>query len=50
MDFRRQFPGIFQAEQTSQIPWQPNLLQVAKVSDAGMKTLRTAGSDEGSNV
>ena len=30
--------------------WQPNLLQVAKFLDAGMKKLHTVDPDEGSNI
>ena len=38
-DLRGQSPDIFQAHQTmQQFMWQPNLLQVAKFLDAGMKS------------
>ena len=48
---RGQFPDIFQPHQTMQrIMWQPNLLQVAKFLDAGMKRLQTVDPDEGSNI
>ena len=50
-DLRGQFPYIFQAHQTmQQFMWQPNLLQVAKFLDAGMKTLQTVDTPEGSNI
>ena len=40
-DLRGQFPDIFKAQQTmQQFMWQPNLLQVAKFLDAGMKDCR----------
>ena len=36
-DLHGQFPDIFQAHQTvQQFMWQPNMLQVAKVLDAGI--------------
>ena len=50
-DLRGQFPDIFQPHQTmQQFWWQPNLLQVAKFLDAGMKRLQTVDPDEGSNI
>ena len=50
-DLRGQFPDIFQPHQTmQQFMWQPNLLQVAKFLDAGMKRLQTVDPDEGSNI
>ena len=50
-DLRGQFPDIFQPQQTmQQFMWQPNLLQVAKFLDAGMKRLQTVDPDEGSNI
>ena len=30
--------------------WQPNMLQVAKFLDAGMKLLQTVDPNEGSNI
>ena len=33
-----------------QFMWQPNMLQVAKFLDAGMKRLQTADPNEGSNI
>ena len=40
-DLRGQFPDIFQPYQTmQQFMWQPNMLQVAKFLDAGMKRCR----------
>ena len=42
---------IFQPYQTmQQFMWQPNMLQVAKFLDAGMKRLQTADPNEGSNI
>ena len=42
---------MFQAHQTmQQFRWQPNLLQVAKFLDAGMKRLQTVDPNEGSNI
>ena len=50
-DLRGQFPDIFQPNQTmQQFMWQPNMLQVAKFLDAGMKRLQTADPSEGSNI
>ena len=50
-DLHGQFPDIFQPHQTmQQFMWQPNLLQVAKFLDAGMKRLQTVDPDEGSNI
>ena len=50
-DLRGQFPDIFQPHQTmQQFMWQPNLLQVAKFLDAGMKRLQTFDPNEGSNI
>ena len=50
-DLRGQFPYIFQPHQTmQQFMWQPNLLQVAKFLDAGMKRLQTVDPNEGSNM
>ena len=50
-DLRGQFPHIFQPHQTKQqFMWQPNLLQVAKFLDAGMKRLQTVDPNEGSNI
>ena len=50
-DLRGQFPDIFQPYQTmQQFMWQPNMLQVAKFLDAGMKRLQTADPNEGSNI
>ena len=41
-DLRDQIPNIFQPYQTmQQFMWQPNMLQVAKFLDAGMKRLQT---------
>ena len=49
-DLRGQFPDIFQPHQTmQQFMWQPNMLQVAKFPDAGMKRLQTVDPNEGSN-
>ena len=46
-----QFPDIFQPHQTmQQFMWQPDLLQVAKFLDAGMKRLQTVDPNEGSNI
>ena len=45
------FSSIFEAHQTmQQFMWQPNLLQVAKFSDAGMRRLQTGDRNEGSNI
>ena len=33
-----------------QFMWQPNMLQVAKFLDAGMKRLQTVDPNEGSNI
>ena len=50
-DLRGPFPDIFQAHQTmQQFMWQPNLLEVAKFLDAGMKRLQTVDPNEGSNI
>ena len=50
-DLRGQFPDIFQPHQTmQQFMWQPNLLQVAKFLNAGMKRLQTVDLNEGSNI
>ena len=50
-DLHGQFPDIFQPHHTmQQFMWQPNLLQVAKFLDAGMKRLQTVDPDEGSNI
>ena len=50
-DLRGHFPDIFEARQTmQQFMWQPNLLQVANISDAGMKRLQTVDPNEGSNI
>ena len=50
-DLRGQFPDIFQPYQTmQQFMWQPNMLQVDKFLDAGMKRLQTADPNEGSNI
>ena len=47
-DLRGQFPDIFQPYQTmQQFMWQPNLLQVAKFLDAGMKRMQTIDPNEG---
>ena len=48
---RGRFPDIFEAHQTmQQFMWQPNMLQVAKFLDAGMKRLQTVDPNEGSNI
>ena len=50
-DLHGRFPDDFEAHQTmQQFRWQPNLLQVAKFLDAGMKRLQTVDPDEGSNI
>ena len=50
-DLRGQFPDIFQPHQTmQQFMWQPNMSQVAKFLDAGMKRLQTVDPNEGSNI
>ena len=50
-DLRGQFPDIFQPHQTmQQFVWQPDLLQVAKFLDAGMKRLQAVDPNEGSNI
>ena len=50
-DLRGQIPDIFQPHQTMQhFMWQPNLLQVAKFLDAGMKRLQTVDPNKGSNI
>ena len=50
-DLRGHPPDIFEAHQTmQQFMWQPNLLQVAKFLDAGMKRLQTVDPNEGSNI
>ena len=51
-DLRGQFPDIFKAHQRAmqQFMWQPNMLQVAKFLDAGMKGLQTVDPNEGSNI
>ena len=47
-DMRGQFPDIFQPHQTmQQFMWQPNMLQVAKFLDAGMKRLQTVDPNKG---
>ena len=44
-------PYTFQAHYTTmQLVWQPTLLQIAKVLDAGMYKLQTIAPDEGSNI
>ena len=50
-DLRGHFPDIVEAHQTmQQFMWQPNLLQVARFLDAGMKRLQTVDPNEGSNI
>ena len=50
-DLRGQIPDILQPHQTmQQFMWRPNLLQVAKFLDAGMKRLQTVDPNEGSNI
>ena len=50
-DLRGQFPGIFQPHQTmQQFMWQPNMLQVVKFLDAGMKRMQTVDPKVGSNI
>ena len=57
-DLRGYFPDyscnigiILEAHQTMQhFMWQPNLLQVARILDAGMKTLQTVDPNGGSNI
>ena len=49
-DLRGQFPDIQPHHTMQQFMWQPNLLQVAKFLDAGMKRLQTVDPDEGSNI
>ena len=50
-DLRGQSPDIPQPHQTmQQFMWQPDMLQVAKFLDAGMKRLQTVDPDEGSNI
>ena len=43
LDYSRQVP-------MQQFMWQPNMLQVAKFLDAGMKRLQTVDPNEGSNI
>ena len=50
-NLRGQFPDIFQPYQTmQQFMWQPDMLQVTKFLDAGMKRLQTVDPNEGSNI
>ena len=49
-DLREQFASVFQERQTmQQFMWQPDMLQVAKFLDAGMKRMQEIDPDAGSN-
>ena len=50
-DLREQFASIFQERQTmQQFMWQPDMLQVAKFLDAGVKRMQEIDPDAGSNI
>ena len=50
-DLRKQFASIFQERQTmQQFMWQPDMLQVAKFLDAGVKRTQEIDPDAGSNI
>ena len=50
-DLREQFASIFQDRQTmQQFMWQPDMLQVAKFLDAGVKRMQEIDPDAGSNI
>ena len=50
-DLREQFASIFQQRQTmQQFMWQPDMLQVAKFLDAGVKRMQEIDPDVGSNI
>ena len=49
-DLRGYSPDILHAHQTmQQFMWLPDLLQIAKILDAGMQRLQTVNPDEGFN-
>ena len=49
-DLREQFASIFQERQTvQQFKWQPDMLQLAKFLDAGVKRMQAIDPDSGSN-
>ena len=50
-DLREQFGSVFQERQTmQQFMWQPDMLQVAKFLDAGVKKMQEIDPDAGSNI
>ena len=50
-DLREQFASVFQERQTmQQFMWQPDMLQVAKFLDAGVKKMQEIDPDAGSNI
>ena len=50
-DLRRQIASIFQERQTiQQFMWQPDMLQVARFLDAGVKKMQEIDPDAGSNI
>ena len=50
-DLRAQFASVFQERQTmQQFMWQPDMLQVAKFLDAGVKKMQEIDPDAGSNI
>ena len=50
-DLREQFANIFQERRTmQQFMWQPDMLQVAKFLDAGVKRMQEIDPDAGSNI
>ena len=49
--WREEFANIFQGCQTTQqFMWQPDMLQVAKILDAGAKRMQEIDPDAGSNI
>ena len=50
-DLREQLANIFQGRQTmQQFMWQPDMLQVAKFLDAGVKRMQEIDPNAGSNI
>ena len=50
-DMREQLANISQGRQTmQQFMWQPDMLQVAKFLDAGVKRMQEIDPDAGSNI
>ena len=50
-DLREQFADIFQGRQTmQQFMWQPDMLQIAKFLNAGVKRMQEIDPDAGSNI